>query len=68
MIKSPVGNLSERIVAEFREMPGTRLTVAQAARLWALDGSDAAQALQRLERTGVLTRTPQGAYVLRSDK
>lgn len=68
MLKSPAGNLSERIVAEFREMPGTCLTVAQAARLWALDGTDAARALQRLERTGVLKRTEQGAYVLRSDK
>lgn len=26
-----------RIVAEYREMPGLRLTVAHAARLWALD-------------------------------
>lgn len=28
-------DLSQRIVAEFREMPGTCLTVDQAARLWA---------------------------------
>jgi hypothetical protein len=30
-------------------MPGTRLTLAQAARLWAIEGSEAARALERLE-------------------
>lgn len=59
---------SQRMVAEFREMPGTCLTVGQAARLWALDRSDAARALERLERAGVLRRTPRGAYVLRSEE
>jgi DNA-binding IclR family transcriptional regulator len=47
-------------------MPGTRLTVAQAARLWAIEGSEAARALERLERAGVPKQTPQGAYLLRS--
>ena len=28
-------------------MPGTRLTLAQAARLWAIEGSEAARALER---------------------
>lgn len=60
-------DLSQRIVAEFREMPGTCLTVGQAARLWALERSDAARALERLERAGLLRRTAHGSYVLRSE-
>jgi Fic family protein len=68
MPKSPVGDLSERIVAEFREMPGTALTVAQASRLWSLDDAEADRALRHLERDGILRRTAQGAYVLRSDE
>jgi DNA-binding IclR family transcriptional regulator len=59
-------DLTRRILAEFREMPGTRLTVAQAARLWAIEGSEAARALERLESAGVLKQTSQGAYLLRS--
>jgi hypothetical protein len=45
---------------------GMRLTVAQAARLWVIEGSEAARALGRLERAGVLKQTTQGAYLLRS--
>lgn len=59
-------DLSQRILAEFREIPGTCLTIAQAARLWALDGSEAARALERLERAGILKQTAQGSYLLRS--
>ncbi len=59
-------DLNQRILAEFREMPGTCLTIAQAARLWALERSEAARALERLERTGILKQTPQGSYLLRS--
>ncbi len=59
-------DLSRRILAEFREMPGTCLTVAQATRLWALEASEAARALARLERAGILKQTAQGSYLLRS--
>ncbi len=59
-------DLNQRILAEFREMPGTCLTIAQAARLWALERSEAARALERLERAGILKQTPQGSYLLRS--
>ena len=47
-------------------MPGTCLTIVQAARLWALAGPEAARALQRLERAGILMQTAQGSYLLRS--
>lgn len=56
-----------RMVAEFREMPGTRLTIAQAARLWALDRIVAAAALEELERVGSLRRTARETYVLREN-
>jgi hypothetical protein len=45
------------------EMPGLRLTVAQAARLWALDQTTSAQILSMLTATGFLWRNPTGAYV-----
>lgn len=63
----PETELLVRITGEFREMPGTCLTIAQAARLWALAQTDAARALQRLELAGVLRRTTQGAYRLRAN-
>lgn len=63
----PETDLLERIAGEFREMPGTCLTVGQAARLWALAHADAARALQRLELAGVLRRTTHGAYLLGSN-
>ncbi|MGQ0736735.1 MAG: hypothetical protein ACT4QD_24170 [Acidobacteriota bacterium] len=43
-----------RIRAEYREMPGLRLTVPQAARLWQVEPVRCAQALQSLARAGVL--------------
>ena len=35
--------LVQRVRGEFREMPGLRLTFAQACRLWQLDPTRAAQ-------------------------
>jgi hypothetical protein len=43
-----------RIRAEYREMPGMRLTLAQAARLFALEPACCAQALDRLVADGAL--------------
>ena len=56
-----------RIVAECREMPGLSLSPAQAARLCGLDSTEAARTMQRLEASGMLTRTSTGAYLLRGD-
>jgi DNA-binding IclR family transcriptional regulator len=47
-------------------MPVTCLTIEQAARLWALERSEAAKAMEHLERAGVLKQTAQGSYLLRS--
>ena len=52
-----------RARGEYLEMPGLRLTVAQAARLWALDPLMSAQVLDDLARTGFLVRSRDGAYL-----
>ena len=55
--------LFHRVRSEFLEMPGLRLTPAQAARLWALDRSMSEQILNGLASSGFLARTPGGAYL-----
>jgi Fic family protein len=55
--------LRDRIRGEFLEMPGLRLTPAQASRLWALDPSTSQRVLDDLRSSGFLERTTQGAYL-----
>ena len=55
--------LVERVRGEFREMPGLRLTFAQACRLWQMDAPTCGMVLERLTREGVLLRTRQGHYI-----
>ncbi len=56
----------ERVRGEFLEMPGLRLTLPQAARLWGLDLPSCEEVLEVLVRSSFLRRTPSGA-VTRSD-
>jgi DNA-binding IclR family transcriptional regulator len=56
-----------RIRGEYREMPGLKLTVAQAARLWHTDGPSVERMLDTLVSDGLLRRTPGGAYLVRSE-
>jgi hypothetical protein len=56
--------LLARIRSEFREMPGLRLTLIQARRLFALDVVTCAAALAALEAAGFLTRTRDGAFMM----
>jgi len=60
----PTSDLRLRILVQFREMPGLRLTEGQAARLSGLDESSCAVLLRSLEREGVLRRTSAGYYVV----
>ena len=53
-----------RIRGEFLEMPGLRLTQAQARRLWGLDAPACSSALSTLVRAGFLRIGPDGAYRL----
>ncbi len=55
--------LVARVRAEYREMPGLHLTVAQARRLWHLDGATCAAVLRALVDEGFLHETPQGQFV-----
>lgn len=47
--------LEVRVTAEFQEMPGLKLTVAQAARLFSIDAARCAWVLGALVERGVLT-------------
>jgi hypothetical protein len=53
-----------RIRAEFREMPGLKLTIAQASRLWHLDHRSSKEFLDALVVDGLLRRTSEGAYLV----
>ena len=56
-----------RIQSEYREMPGLKLTAAQASRFWHLGPDDSKALLERLVDARVLWRTADGHYVLLSD-
>jgi len=51
-----------RAEAEFLEMPGLKLTEAQAARLWSCDADVAMAVLTRLTESLFLIRTRSGAF------
>jgi|ERR1043166_5925692 len=55
--------LVELMRAEYRAMPGLKLTSQQACRLWAADEDSCRLALERLITEGVLHRTGTGKYV-----
>lgn len=61
---APSTQLLARIRSEYAEMPGLRLTLLQARRLWGLDVLTCSAALASLESSGYLTRTRDGAYML----
>lgn len=52
-----------RIRGEFLEMPGLRLTLDQARRLWRLDETACEAVLDMLVNAGFLARTRDGAFI-----
>lgn len=54
--------MTERIRGEFCEMPGLRLSLAQACRLWSLDEATCGEALSQLVQTGFLRRRADGGF------
>lgn len=52
-----------RVRAEFVEMPGLKLTVNQAARLWGLDRSACEAVIRTLTASAFIRRTPCGSIV-----
>jgi hypothetical protein len=57
----------QRIRGEFREMPGLKLTIAQATRLWHLDPGTSEELLNALVVDGLLRRSADGAYLVSTD-
>jgi hypothetical protein len=56
-----------RIRSEYHEMPGLKLTAAQASRFWNLGPEESRVALETLVEARILWRTSDGHYVLLSD-
>ena len=52
-----------RLRAEFLEMPGLRLTFAQAMRLWGLSEEDCQRVIDALIRSCFLQRTDTGEVI-----
>jgi Fic family protein len=63
--KTRIRDLEARVQGEYLEMPGQRLTVPQAAKLWDVDEEVAGAILERLVRRRFLRRV--GPYYFRSD-
>jgi hypothetical protein len=57
-----LSSVVDRIRAEYLEMPGLALTVAQAARFWGLNAPALEQLLSILVDSGFLRRDKNGAY------
>ena len=55
--------LMMRIRGEYTEMPGLRLTLEQACRLWQLGLDDCVRVLDALVTEGFLSRTIDGAFI-----
>lgn len=58
-----VRELARRIEAEYAEMPGLSVTLAQAQRLWAADRHTCQTVLDRLITRGVVRRTTRGRFI-----
>ena len=52
----------DRVRGEYFEMPGLRLTLAQAARFWSLDRGTCTQVLDALVKAGFLVVTSDRSY------
>src|SRR6266487_789544 len=55
--------IARRVREEFREMPGLRLTPAQATRLWGLERDTCQEVIDRLVAAAFLRWTAAGAVV-----
>jgi hypothetical protein len=63
----PPESLVARVLGEFFEMPGLRLTCEQACRLWQVDVSTCDRLLDHLVREGSLCKTDSGFDVASQD-
>jgi len=58
-----IDDVLQRIQGEFTEMPGLRLTPAQAQRLWGLDRNVCEQLLDVLVKADFLSQTRDGSFI-----
>jgi DNA-binding IclR family transcriptional regulator len=58
-----IDDVLQRIQGEFVEMPGLRLTPAQAQRLWGLDRSKCEELLKVLVNANFLSQTRDGSFI-----
>jgi hypothetical protein len=63
-LQTEMTDLLRLVRAEYREMPGLRLTQRQAQRLWNLDSITCESVLEILESSRFLRRTSDQSYVL----
>jgi hypothetical protein len=56
--------LATRVRSEYVELPGLRLTAAQAQRLWHLDREECDAVFAALIDAGIIRRMPDGSFVL----
>ena len=61
--QQPIDDVLRRVQGEYMEMPGLRLTTAQAQRLWGLDRAACDALLEALVDAKFLLRTRDGAFV-----
>jgi hypothetical protein len=59
-----IDELAVRVRGEYAEMPGLRLTLSQAAKLWHRDGQTCRAVLDHLVAERFLFRTSDGAYMM----
>jgi hypothetical protein len=59
---SAIDEWLDRVRGEYREMPGLRLTLAQAARFWSLDRGTCTRVLDALVKKRFLVVTSDGMY------
>ena len=64
---TPLALYVRRIYSEYLEMPGLRLTCAQAQRLWGIEAATCSEVLQLLMDAGFLRRTDNGQFVRLTD-
>lgn len=58
-----IDDVLQRIQGEFSEMPGLRLTAAQAQRLWGLERAVCDELLGALVNAKFLSQTRDGAFI-----
>jgi len=63
MLPTSFDSLVDRVRGEYSEMPGLRLSISQACRLWRVDVATCEMVFEQLVREGFLYKTETSAYI-----